>query len=63
MMQNVWTIPRSVLAVIAGIHALFMAILQELLIVILIFNPPHPVPPWMWVLTLFITPLAIISGG
>lgn len=44
-------------------HAVGMAILQELLIVLLIFAPPHPVPPWMWVITFVVTPVAIIFGG
>ena len=44
-------------------HAIAMAIVQDLLIVALIFNPPHPVPPWMWAITLVVTPAAIIYGG
>jgi hypothetical protein len=53
-----WLAPRRGLA-----HAVAMAIVQELLIVMLIFNPPHPVPPWVWPITLLITPAAIIYGG
>ena len=53
-----WLAPHSGLA-----HAIAMAIIQELLIVLLIFNPPHPVPPWMWAITLIVTPAAIIYGG
>ena len=44
-------------------HAIAMAILQELLIVALIFNPPHPVPAWSWALALLLTPAAIVLGG
>lgn len=40
-----------------------MAIVQELLIVALIFVPPHPVPPWIWAIGLVVTPAAIIYGG
>jgi hypothetical protein len=40
-----------------------LAVVQDLLIVLLIFDPPHPVPPWMWIITLALTPAAIISGG
>lgn len=40
-----------------------MAIVQELLTVVLIFEPPHPVPSWMWAITLVLTPVAIIYGG
>jgi hypothetical protein len=53
-----WLAPKRALA-----HAIAMAIVQELLIVLLIFNPPHPVPPWMWAITLIVTPVAIICGG
>lgn len=53
-----WLAPRGPLA-----HAVAMAIVQELLTVALIFNPPHPVPPWMWALSLALTPPAIIYGG
>ena len=53
-----WLAPGRGLA-----HAAAMAIVQELLIVALIFNPPHPVPPWMWLLTLTLAPLAILCGG
>jgi hypothetical protein len=53
-----WLAPRRGLA-----HAVAMAIVQELLIVALIFKPPHPVPPWMWAITLVVTPAAIIYGG
>jgi len=53
-----WLAPRRGLA-----HAIAMAIVQELLIVALIFKPPHPVPPWMWAITLLVTPAAIILGG
>jgi hypothetical protein len=52
------------LAPVRGLaHSLAMAIVQELLIVVLIFEPPHPVPPWMWAITLVVTPAAIIYGG
>lgn len=44
-------------------HAMAMAIVQELLIAALMLNPPHPVPAWMWALTLTLTPAAIIYGG
>lgn len=40
-----------------------MAVVQELLIVLLIFAPPHPVPRWMWGITFVVTPAAIICGG
>jgi hypothetical protein len=53
-----WLAPRRGLA-----HAIAMAIVQELLIVALIFNPPHPAPAWAWALTLALTPVAIILGG
>lgn len=53
-----WLAPRGPLT-----HAVAMAIVQELLTVLLIFNPPHPVPPWMWTLSLALTPPAIIYGG
>jgi hypothetical protein len=53
-----WLAPRRGLA-----HAVAMAIVQNLLIVVLIFEPPHPVPPWMWAIALVITPAAIIYGG
>jgi hypothetical protein len=53
-----WLAPGRALA-----HAIAMAILQELLIVALIFSPPHPVPPWMWAITLLVTPAAIVCGG
>ena len=53
-----WLAPGRGLA-----HAVAMAIVQELLILVLIFEPPHPVPLWMWALTLVVTPAAIISGG
>lgn len=53
-----WLAPGRGLA-----HVLAMAIVQELLIVVLIFEPPHPVPPWMWAITLVVTPAAIIYGG
>jgi hypothetical protein len=53
-----WLAPRHGLA-----HAVSMAVVQELLVVALMFNPPHPVPPWMWLLTLATTPVAIIFGG
>jgi hypothetical protein len=53
-----WLAPRRALA-----HAIAMAVVQELLIVALIFKPPHPVPPWMWALTLTMTPVAIVFGG
>lgn len=44
-------------------HAVAMAIVQDLLIVVLIFEPPHPVPPWMWIISLVVAPAAIIYGG
>jgi len=53
-----WLAPRRGLA-----HAVAMAVVQELLIAALIFNPPHPVPAWMWALTLILTPAAIVLGG
>jgi hypothetical protein len=53
-----WLAPRRGLA-----HAVAMAIVQELLIVALIFAPPHPVPPWLWAISLVVTPAAIIYGG
>lgn len=53
-----WLAPRRGLA-----HAIAMAIVQDLLIVVLIFEPPHPVPPWMWAIALVVTPAAIIFGG
>lgn len=53
-----WLAPRRGLA-----HAVAMAIVQDLLIVVLIFEPPHPVPPWMWAIALVVTPAAIIYGG
>jgi hypothetical protein len=53
-----WLAPRQGLA-----HAVAMAVVQELLIVALMFKPPHPVPPWMWPIMLTVTPIAIIVGG
>jgi hypothetical protein len=53
-----WLAPRRGLA-----HAIAMALVQELLIAVLIFNPPHPVPAWMWAITLTTAPIAIIFGG
>lgn len=53
-----WLAPRRGLA-----HAVALAIVQELLFVALIFEPPHPVPPWMWAIGLVVTPAAIIYGG
>lgn len=53
-----WLAPRHGLA-----HAVAMAVVQELLIVALMFNPPHPTPGWMWLITLATTPAAIIGGG
>jgi len=53
-----WLAPRRGLA-----HAIAMAVVQELLTVVLIFNPPHPVPPWIWAFALVVTPAAIIYGG
>ena len=70
--QSLYTIPALMLggyvaawlAPMHGLaHAIAMAILEELLIVMLIFDPPHPVPPWMWVVTLVTTPAAVILGG
>ena len=49
-------------AVRALAHSLAMAIVPEMLIVVLIFEPPHPVPPWMWAIALVVTPAAIIYG-
>jgi hypothetical protein len=53
-----WLAPRRGLA-----HAVAMAIVQELLIVVLIFEPPHPTPSWIWAIGLIVTPTAIIYGG
>ena len=53
-----WLAPRRGFA-----HAVAMAIVQELLIIALIFNPPHPVPGWLWAVSLIVTPLAIVYGG
>ena len=53
-----WLAPRRPLA-----HAVAMAIVQELLTVALMFDPPHPVPPYIWAFGLIATPLAIIFGG
>jgi hypothetical protein len=53
-----WLAPRHGLA-----HAIAMAIVEDLLIVVLIFEPPHPVPAWMWALGLTVMPVAIIYGG
>lgn len=53
-----WLAPRRGLA-----HAIAMATVQDLLIVALIFDPPHPVPAWIWAVGLLVTPAAIISGG
>lgn len=53
-----WLAPRRGLA-----HAIAMAIVQDLLTVVVIFEPPHPVPPWYWALALVVTPPAIIYGG
>ena len=53
-----WLAPHRGLA-----HAVAMAIVEDLLIVALIFNPPHPVPAWMWAIGLTVTPAAIIYGG
>jgi hypothetical protein len=70
--QSLYTIPAAMLggyvaawlAPSRGLaHAIAMAVVQELLIVALMFNPPHPVPPWMWAMTLVVTPAAIIAGG
>ena len=70
--QTLYTIPALVLGgyVAAALapkrpiaHVVAMAVLQELLIVVLIINPPHPTPAWMWGLTLVIAPAAIIMGG
>lgn len=44
-------------------HSVAMASVQVLLTVALIFAPPHPVPPWIWALTLVVTPVAICLGG
>lgn len=70
--QTLYTVPASILGgyVAAWLapgrglaHAVAMAIVQELLIVVLIFEPPHPVPPWMWTIGLVVTPSAILYGG
>ena len=53
-----WLAPRRGFA-----HAVAMAVVQELLTVLLMFNPPHPVPAWMWATMLVVTPVAIIFGG
>jgi hypothetical protein len=52
------------LAPVRGLaHSLAMALVQELLIVVLIFEPPHRVPRWMWAIALVVTPTAIVYGG
>ena len=70
--QSLYTVPAAMLGgyVAAWLaarrelaHAVAMAVVQDLLIVVLIFEPPHPVPPWMWAITLVVTPAAIIYGG
>jgi hypothetical protein len=70
--QSLYTVPAAILGgyVAAWLaprrgltHAVAMAIVQELLIVVLIFEPPHPVPPWVWTIGLVVTPSAIIYGG
>ncbi len=70
--QSLYTIPAAMLGgYVAALlapsrgpaHAVAMAVVQELLIVALMFNPPHPTPPWMWAITLAVTPAAIIAGG
>ena len=70
--QSLYTVPAAILGgyVAAWVaphrglaHAVAMAIVQDLLIVMLIFNPPHPVPPWLWAIGLVVTPAAIIYGG
>ena len=53
-----WLAPHHIVA-----HAVAMAIVQEMLIVTLMFAPPHPVPVWMWAVTLIVSPMAIVSGG
>lgn len=53
-----WLAPHRGLA-----HSVAMAIVQEILIVALMFAPPHPVPAWMWAITLLLTPAAIITGS
>jgi hypothetical protein len=53
-----WLAPGRPLA-----HSIAMAVIQELLMIALIFNPPHPVPPWIWAIGLTMTPIAIILGG
>lgn len=61
MMHTLWTAARSVLAVLAGIVAMTaVAFAFEIPLRML---TPHPVPPWMWALTLVLTPAAIIYGG
>jgi hypothetical protein len=70
--QSLYTVPAAILGgyVAAWVasrrevaHAVAMAIVQELLILALMFNPPHPVPPWLWAVALIVTPAAIICGG
>ena len=53
-----WLAPQRGLA-----HAVAMAIVQELLIVVVMMEPPHPVPPWIWAIGMVVTPAAIIYGG
>ena len=53
-----WLAPHRGLA-----HAVATAVVQELLIVAVIFKPPHPVPAWIWAIGLVVTPAAIIYGG
>ena len=70
--QSLYTVPAAIFGgyVAAWVaarrevaHAVAMAIVQELLILALMFNPSRPVPPWLWAVTLVVTPAAIISGG
>ena len=70
--QSLYTVPALILGGYVAawlaprrgiVHSIAMAVVQELLIVALMFNPPHPVPPLMWLFTLTLTPIAIIIGG
>ena len=44
-------------------HVAALAILQELLIVVMMMGPPHPVPTWMWGVALVAAPISILLGG
>jgi hypothetical protein len=43
--------------------AVAMAVIMDLLLVMMIFNPPHEVPMWYWVSGLVVGPIVIIYGG